>query len=84
MTKELIILFIITLIYLTCGLSTDIHHQSKYPRHEFILYKCIATVQLNRKHQNEEAPNISSNKHNENLFQRAYTTFKMQERNSNF
>ncbi|XP_050479142.1 uncharacterized protein LOC126868037 [Bombus huntii] len=49
--KRLIIFLTIIIIHLICGLDSDLHFQSKYSRYEFILHKCIASAQLNRKHQ---------------------------------
>ncbi|XP_017796404.1 PREDICTED: uncharacterized protein LOC108577723 [Habropoda laboriosa] len=74
MTKGLIIFLIITKIHLNCGLNSNTNYQSR--GHEFILHKCIASVQLNRKHRDEGTSNINSNKPVE------YISFTMREKNS--
>ncbi|CAK9796358.1 hypothetical protein ANTQUA_LOCUS751 [Anthophora quadrimaculata] len=74
MTKRLIIFLIIIKIHLNCGLNSNAHYQSR--EHEFILRKCIASVQLNRKHRDEGVPNINSNKSIE------YTLLAMRGKNS--
>ncbi|CAL7943944.1 unnamed protein product [Xylocopa violacea] len=71
MTGILVVfLFIINIIHLSCELNSDTH--SKHPRYEFILHKCTASVQFNRKHQNEEKSNMNLNKR----------SFTMQDENS--
>lgn len=49
--------------------------------YEFILYKCIASAQLNTK-QNKEISNTNSNKPTENLLHKAYISIIMREKNS--
>ncbi|XP_026666697.1 uncharacterized protein LOC113463871 [Ceratina calcarata] len=78
--RGVIIFLIITVIHLSCELNSDTR-QSKYPRYEFILHKCIASAQLHRRYQNVQKSNVNSNK-NENFLHKAYALYAMQQNNS--
>lgn len=50
----------------------------------FILHRCTATAQLNKRNRNQGVPSTNLDKPPENLLGKLHGPFKMQERNSNF
>ncbi|KAK9298547.1 hypothetical protein QLX08_008141 [Tetragonisca angustula] len=83
--SRLIIFLFITIIHLIYGLDSNMNFQSKYSRYEFILRKCIATAQLNRKHQSKDILNTTLNKPIQDLLHKPpYISIVKPEKNSTF
>lgn len=57
---------------------------SAFVGHSFILHKCTASAQLNKKIRNEDMQNASLNEPSENLLGKQNDSFAMPKRNSSF
>ncbi|XP_076239264.1 uncharacterized protein LOC143182254 [Calliopsis andreniformis] len=84
MIRRLIILLFITILQLSYGTAIHPPYQLKPLKHTFILHRCIASVQLNKKNRNEDVSNTNLDKSSENLFEKLRNSFVMQRKNSSF